>query len=849
MATNEAKPGQIVTFYSYKGGTGRSMAVANCACWLVKNVPQITRGVLVMDWDLEAPGLHRYFAETTELLENKDRPGIIDYFAAARTRLLADPSFATALEADCGWEVLAQELPFDDYLIRNVVKGVDFIKAGNYDAHYSELISTFNWVQLYQDFGAMFTAFRDLLLYTYDFCLIDSRTGFNDVSGICTMLLPEKLVTVFTPNWQNVAGVVDLAGRAAEYRMSSGDPRTLSIFPLASRIESAELELKTQWEDIYQRQFEAKFKSIYQLDTCDLTNYFDEVQLPHVGFYSYGEQIALQLEERSGALSLKRAYESFFEKLFRLSFAWDEKETAIELPRVEEIIKSSPIYLDDSSAAITSYQNDIYISYAHADDVSLRRNEGWVDTFHKFLEIRLAQVMGKKVRFWRDPKISGNDVLGAALVNQISNTALFIAIITPSYVSSEWCRRELLEFYNHAASERDAVLDLRSRLFRVLKTPVADPFWWPEEARDTVGYQFYEVRNAGRVREFLNDDPKFFITLDHLAQDIRTILEGKRLVDRGSSEAVEPVRQAVYLAEATPDLEFQRQMVRRELQQRGYDVLPDAELPRSSAALREAVTADLERSRLSVHMIGEVYGPTVDHGDHSTVEIQNELAVEVGARGGLARVIWMPIGVQPSDERQRKLINRLQFDADFQRGADVVQTSLEDLKILLQRRLTSGTAKPESLRSAHKLIRVYLIFDESDGPRVRPVSNYLFGIGYEVILPVFDGDASEILQYHRDNLLLCDAVLIYFGSSSTHWLRSKLTDLRKALGWGRSEPFMALAVLLSDPKTEEKEYFLTHEAMTLDNYGEFRAESLQPFIDHIRLSVENRNLEGTETML
>jgi len=49
--------GEIITFYSYKGGTGRSMALANVAWVLASN----GRRVLVIDWDLEAPGLHRYF--------------------------------------------------------------------------------------------------------------------------------------------------------------------------------------------------------------------------------------------------------------------------------------------------------------------------------------------------------------------------------------------------------------------------------------------------------------------------------------------------------------------------------------------------------------------------------------------------------------------------------------------------------------------------------------------------------------------------------------------------------------------------------------------------------------------
>ena len=51
----------IITFYSYKGGVGRTMALANVAVLLAQ------RGlhVLAVDWDLEAPGLERYFGYFT----------------------------------------------------------------------------------------------------------------------------------------------------------------------------------------------------------------------------------------------------------------------------------------------------------------------------------------------------------------------------------------------------------------------------------------------------------------------------------------------------------------------------------------------------------------------------------------------------------------------------------------------------------------------------------------------------------------------------------------------------------------------------------------------------------------
>ena len=57
MKKVETRKGKSITFYSYKGGVGRSMALINIACLLAKQ----GKKVLMIDWDLEAPGLHTYF--------------------------------------------------------------------------------------------------------------------------------------------------------------------------------------------------------------------------------------------------------------------------------------------------------------------------------------------------------------------------------------------------------------------------------------------------------------------------------------------------------------------------------------------------------------------------------------------------------------------------------------------------------------------------------------------------------------------------------------------------------------------------------------------------------------------
>src|SRR3954465_15654513 len=70
-----SRSGRIITFYSYKGGTGRSMAVSNVAWVLASNGHK----VLLIDWDLEAPGLHRYLRPFLIDRELTSTPGLIDF--------------------------------------------------------------------------------------------------------------------------------------------------------------------------------------------------------------------------------------------------------------------------------------------------------------------------------------------------------------------------------------------------------------------------------------------------------------------------------------------------------------------------------------------------------------------------------------------------------------------------------------------------------------------------------------------------------------------------------------------------------------------------------------------------
>jgi MinD-like ATPase involved in chromosome partitioning or flagellar assembly len=350
--------GTIITFYSYKGGTGRSMSLANVACLLSKRFERSSKRILMVDFDLEAPGLHNFFSNYSEEI-NKERLGIVNYFDSLNTIFRKNKRLYKKSIVE-GWQVVEKEMPLDDFVVRDVLPNLDMIKAGRFDADYSQQVTSFDWYKFYNQYGEAIRIFGELLASKYQYVLIDSRTGLTDISGICTMMLPEKLVGVFTPNRQSIDGLLKLIRQAVEYRKESNDFRPLSVFPLPSRIDIDEPRRRQEWRKEYQQKFEILFQDIYQIQECSLSEYFDEVQLPHTKYYAYGEEIAVLVEERTESLSLSRAYQNFYKRLTELDSPWQKG------------VSSTKVFI--------SYATEDYrIAKRIYDDLKHRDIDAWLD--------------------------------------------------------------------------------------------------------------------------------------------------------------------------------------------------------------------------------------------------------------------------------------------------------------------------------------------------------------------------------------------------------------------------------------------------------------------------------------
>jgi hypothetical protein len=91
-----------------------------------------------------------------------------------------------------------------------------------------------------------------------------------------------------------------------------------------------------------------------------------------------------------------------------------------------------------------NFDTDVFISYAHIDNQPmLAGNDGWVTVFHEALHQLLSRFKGGEVRIWRDEKLRGNDVFSAEIMDQFPKTATLVSVLTPRYLKSPWCTKEI----------------------------------------------------------------------------------------------------------------------------------------------------------------------------------------------------------------------------------------------------------------------------------------------------------------------------------------------------------------------------------------------------------------------
>jgi len=484
---------------------------------------------------------------------------------------------------------------------------------------------------------------------------------------------------------------------------------------------------------------------------------------------------------------------------------------------------------------VAGYDNDVFVSYSHIDNQPFGDPpSGWVDTFHAQLENFVRVRVGKPVEVWRDKRLTGAEVFSDEIEQQLRKSAVLVSIVSPGYLQSQWCNRELLAFTSAARDRGNLHVGNLTRVFKVVRLPV-DRSALSSLLDEVLGTDFFRVDAASkRARDLLLDpdaaaSKMFSARVDDVAQDVSTVLKALSLgQDAGAVAAPSSAAGTVFLAWTSADLSEDRERLRRELVARNYRVLPDGTPPLDAAALRQSVSEGLREAKVAVHLVGNHYGFVPEGEQRSVIELQCDDSIYQSSHSAAARVFWLAPSASAEDSRVVALRDALQRQLPSAARVDMLtKQTIEDLKTLVLDRLNTTSKPAARVKTASAC--VYLMCDQLDRESVAPIQDFLFDQSLEVRLPLFDGDADQIRAEHYETLKECDGVLIFWGSAKEGWLRTMLRDLNKVFGLGRPADYKAKSLYVAD-HDPTKASFRTHEVSIIQPNGGFDPDALRPFI-------------------
>lgn len=216
---------ETLAFYSYKGGVGRSLLLANAARFLAS----LGKGVVALDFDFEAPGLHYKLGHAAHR-ESRLEGGAVPYLVATAREATSPPPLEEHMiqvpvpPGSGGWLRLMPAGPAPDR------------------AYWAALKQLGEQVRFDDPSGQGLMPLLDLHARIReelkpDYLLIDARTGVTELGGLATTVLADTVVCMFVANQESLDGTLMVAeALKAAPRLKAQRP--IRIVPVLARTTS-----------------------------------------------------------------------------------------------------------------------------------------------------------------------------------------------------------------------------------------------------------------------------------------------------------------------------------------------------------------------------------------------------------------------------------------------------------------------------------------------------------------------------------------------------------------------------------------------------------------------------------
>lgn len=465
-------------------------------------------------------------------------------------------------------------------------------------------------------------------------------------------------------------------------------------------------------------------------------------------------------------------------------------------------------------AYVSQYWHDVFISYAHKDNIcdddTQDFSEGWIFKLKKIIKVCLERRLGCGNEI--DIFIDGEEVKSNSSLSMFSeaarNSAVFIAVLSPSYINSSMCNEEVESFIDAASSDR---------LFAIECLPLKENENYPSPLDDKIYAKFWKNLETGRVvPQTLSPkhDEKIFNKLAaKLAHDIMNKLaecrpktsKTKRIKTIPLSNSSEKKRYV--LGPALPEHLSVRESI--------YDYLVQHQVP---VTILDAGPHDNTDAHTASH--GEPVPIVIKFPGSSQASASpkpSENAIDSGRqkqRRNESNVIHYRL---PGSERPE----RDEPCAPEQIGESVLVCSVERFKSHLLEEATRVQGNPTQPLSA-----IFLNTAQDDDPTAQALQAALEQRGIAPAMPACGGSHAERWAAFQSNLTRCRALILIIGEAQADW--RPLSRLLSKLRFGRSTPLRTLGIQTG--RCTENPEFASHFPTAVTRRWN-QGEPLEPVLD------------------
>ena len=506
------------------------------------------------------------------------------------------------------------------------------------------------------------------------------------------------------------------------------------------------------------------------------------------------------------------------------------------------------------------------MSYARTDDrlpPNLQDGKGFVTCLHEQIDFEFQQLGAPWPKIWRDKRtIEPGDQFDPIIEAAINQSNIFLVVLSPNWMESDYCRHELESFARRWQQEGE--MRVKQRIVVACKRFV-DRERRPSLLQRQQGYDFFEFEGpgeSGQQFDFFSRgairDKRYDTVVGGLAGFLYRRAQQLNKPPPEPTKAqivldtIEPTSLAaplypqpspdsrkIYLAKPASDMREAYSRLVEELSHSGYAIVPDpdpkSDIPHDASAA-DYIDRALREADVSIHLIGDGQGYTPENSE-PIVKLQISRAaarLSAAAEGtssgsGFRRIIWAPealggvaetaaVNGKPTGDgspqapvgltrRPDEVLSRF---GDFKPSDKVVGGTLSKFVDFVIEHLRQSDSHSIEVAEPSKDDWVYVYHVPADTQYACDLMDAFKQRGIEANLPALEGAPAEVMRLHQQRLSECSAVVLCWAQATEAWAHAHAHELKDWKKLGRQKKFNYRGLLAGPPPGVRKTVFVKY---------------------------------------